>query len=169
MKKRENFRETPAHRSAKDRSQAGTKVAGKGIKYCVEGGRFSKTSAGRERILHSKGIKYCVEGGRFSKALKFCRSQNETLKDGGPANGRQSRRKRAALPRGKAREAANCSGKPGAPPAGRAPGKKFREESPGILRYAEEAGRRLTVPESRRDTSAASGRFPNGLCRKRCL
>ena len=28
----------------------------------------------------------------------------------------------------KAREAANCSGKPGAPPAGRAPGEKFSEK-----------------------------------------
>ena len=30
----------------------------------------------------------------------------------------------------KAREAANCSGKPGAPPAGRAPGKKFGKKKP---------------------------------------
>ena len=33
----------------------------------------------------------------------------------------------------KAREAANCSGKPGAPPAGRAPGEKFSEKK---LRFA---------------------------------
>ena len=35
--------------------------------------------------MHSKGIKHCVEGGGFSKVPKFCRSQKEALKDGGPA------------------------------------------------------------------------------------
>ena len=42
--------------------QAGTKVAGKGIKYCVEGGSPAKAAAGRERKLPSKDPKHCVEG-----------------------------------------------------------------------------------------------------------
>ena len=49
-------------------SQAGTKVAGKGIKHCVEGGGLPlKAAAGREQILRSKGTKPGVEGGSPAK------------------------------------------------------------------------------------------------------
>ena len=44
-------------------SQAGTKVAGKGIKHSVEGGGLPLKAAGREQKLPSKAIKPGVEGG----------------------------------------------------------------------------------------------------------
>ena len=119
----------------------------KGTKYCVEGGRLSKApkfcrsqnealkAADPQRPPPRPKSNRCVKRRRIRKR------PSEPPKARGIGAEMSGRRKGGAgqsgqLCRGgKAREAANCSGKPGAPQAGRAPGKKFgKKKTAGKLR-----------------------------------